>query len=94
MSFTEKNPSQEQVYIDNETEKRENKNDPVSHPSHYCRGKIEVKDFIMDQKLPWTLGNSVKYICRAGYKDPKKYVEDLQKAIFYLNEEIKQHENN
>ena len=63
-------------------------NDPVSHPAHYTSGSIEVIDFIEDQKLPYHLGNALKYICRAGKKDPAKEVEDLQKAVWYLNRYI------
>ena len=61
------------------------RNDPVSHPAHYCTGKIEVIDFIEDQKLPYHLGNAMKYICRAGKKNPEKTAEDLQKAVWYIN---------
>lgn len=64
-------------------------NDPVNHPSHYTDGKIEVIDFIHDKKLNFNRGNAVKYISRAGKKDIYKEVEDLQKAIWYLNDEIK-----
>jgi hypothetical protein len=63
-------------------------NDPVSHPSHYTSGKIEVLDFIEDQKLGFHRGNAVKYIARAGKKDPDKVVEDIRKAIFYLERYI------
>ena len=63
-------------------------NDPVSHPSHYTDGKIEVIDYIEDKKLGFHLGNAVKYISRAGKKDPNKYIEDLRKAIWYINREI------
>ena len=59
--------------------------DPVEHPSHYTRGSIEVIDFIEDQKLGYHQGNAIKYICRAGFKDPSKFKEDIRKAIFYLN---------
>lgn len=59
--------------------------DPVEHPSHYTRGHIEVIDFIEDQKLGYHQGNAIKYICRAGFKDPSKFKEDIRKAIFYLN---------
>ena len=65
------------------------KNDNVNHPSHYTSGKIEVIDFITDQKLTYCLGNAVKYIARSGKKDPNKTVEDLQKAVWYINEQIK-----
>ena len=64
------------------------KHDPVNHPSHYTSGKIEVIDFIEDQKLNYHCGNAVKYICRAGKKNPDKVVEDLQKAALYINREI------
>lgn len=64
-------------------------NDNVNHPTHYTTGKIEVIDFIEDQKFPYHLGNAVKYISRAGKKDPTKTVEDLQKAVWYINRYIK-----
>ena len=64
------------------------KDDPVNHPSHYTDGKIEVADFIIDKKLNFCLGNAIKYISRAGKKDPTKKIEDLQKAIWYINREI------
>lgn len=59
--------------------------DPVNHPSHYCFGGIEVLDAIEAWQLPYHLGNVVKYIVRAGKKDPAKLLEDLKKAQFYLN---------
>ena len=62
--------------------------DNVNHPAHYTDGKIEVIDFIEDKKLNYHRGNAVKYICRAGKKDPAKEVEDLQKAVWYINREI------
>lgn len=61
----------------------------VNHPSHYNKGKIEVADFIADQRMNFDRGNAIKYICRAGAKDPDKEVEDLAKAIWYLEHEIK-----
>lgn len=36
------------------------------------------------------LGNAVKYISRAGKKDPEKLIEDLEKAVWYLQEAIRQ----
>lgn len=62
--------------------------DNVNHPSHYTDGKIEVIDYIEDKKLGYHLGNAVKYISRAGKKDPTKTVEDLRKAAWYINREI------
>lgn len=62
--------------------------DNVNHPDHYNHGKIEVIDFIEDQHLGFHLGNAVKYISRAGRKDPARTVEDLRKAAWYLNRQI------
>ena len=58
----------------------------VEHPSHYNQGKYEVIDVINDWKLNFNLGNAIKYIARADYKN--NAIEDLEKAIFYLNYEI------
>lgn len=60
----------------------------VSHPSHYNFGKIEVIEFIEDQRLDYHTGNAVKYVCRAGRKNPEKEVEDLSKAVWYLQRRI------
>lgn len=62
--------------------------DPVAHPAHYTDGKIEVIDFIEDKQLNFCRGNAVKYIARAGKKDPAKEIEDLEKAVWYLSHEI------
>lgn len=64
--------------------------DAVNHPSHYTDGKIEVIEYIEDKKLGFCLGNAVKYISRAGKKDKTKTVEDLRKAIWYLERRIKE----
>jgi hypothetical protein len=57
-----------------------------SGPSYYRRGNVQVWDFIRDQGLNFHLGNAIKYICRAGHKDSR--VEDLRKAIHYLQNEL------
>lgn len=59
-------------------------NDPVSHPAHYTRSKYETIDVIEEWQLGYHLGNAVKYISRAGHKDPAKTVEDLRKAVWYI----------
>lgn len=64
--------------------------DPVNRPAHYTDGKIEVIDFIEDKKLGFCLGNAIKYISRAGKKDPTKEVEDLKKAKWYIERRIKE----
>ena len=55
-------------------------------PTYYQRGSCDVWDFIRDQGLNFHLGNAIKYICRAGYKDSK--IQDLEKAILYLENEL------
>ena len=60
-------------------------------PTYYQRGSYDVWDFIRDQGLNFHLGNAIKYVCRAGYKDSK--IQDLEKAIHYLENEL-QHEEN
>ena len=60
-------------------------------PTYYQRGGGDVWDFIREQKLNFHLGNAIKYICRAGYKDSK--IEDLEKAIHYLENELHHEED-
>ena len=63
----------------------------INHPKHYNIGKIEVIDFIEDQKLDFALGNAIKYIARAGHKEDGniyKTINDLQKAIWYIQHKI------
>ncbi len=62
--------------------------DPVNNPAHYTDGRIEVIDFIEDKQLGFHLGNTVKYIARAGKKDPSKTIQDLEKARWYLDRHI------
>ena len=68
-------------------------NDNVNHPAHYTDGKIEVIDYIQDKDFNFCRGNAIKYISRAGKKDKAKEIEDLQKAVWYLNKEIERLES-
>lgn len=65
-----------------------NEKDPVNHPSHYNTGKIEVIEFIEDQKFSYHRGNAIKYLARAGRKDKDKTTQDLEKAMWYIAREI------
>ena len=84
------------AYLDNIRKKIEPKTetDNINHPSHYADGKIEVIDFIEDKKLPFHLGNVIKYISRAGKKSPDTELEDLKKAQWYLNRYVELKEEN
>ena len=57
------------------------------NPSYYQNG-IETIEAIEAWDLGFCLGNAVKYISRAGKKDPTKTVEDLNKAIWYIQRRI------
>lgn len=63
-------------------------NDPVNNPAHYKRGRFETIEVIEDWNLGFCLGNAIKYISRAGHKDPAKEIEDLEKARWYLDRHI------
>jgi hypothetical protein len=62
--------------------------DPVHHPAHYQGFSNGAEVIDITENLSFNLGNVVKYVARAGRKtdDP---IEDLRKAQFYLEREIK-----
>ena len=60
----------------------------IDHPKHYNMGKYEAIDVIEDWNLGFNLGNTIKYISRAGHKDKDKTIEDLKKSLWYLQREI------
>lgn len=62
----------------------------VDHPAHYggAENTYEAIKIIEAWDLGFNLGNTVKYISRAGKKDLTKTLEDLKKARWYLDREI------
>ncbi len=66
----------------------------INHPQHYggADNPYEAIKVIEAWELDFTLGNTVKYISRAGKKNPQKELEDLKKAAWYLNRKIEQME--
>ena len=64
----------------------------INHPAHYNVGNIEVIDAIEVWGLGFNLGNAVKYIARAKHKGTM--TEDLEKAAWYLDREIKKRREN
>jgi len=59
------------------------------HPKHYSRLSPEPIDLIHKWELNFNLGCVIKYISRAGHKgDHDQHVEDLKKAMYYLQHEI------
>ena len=71
-------------------EKVDDEIDMVNHPQHYVGHGIEPIEFIESHNLNFCLGSAVKYIARAPYKGTE--LEDLKKAKWYLEREIKKHE--
>lgn len=62
--------------------------DRVNHPAHYVAGRtMEPVEVILDWDLSYCLGQVVKYVARCGRKFDA--VEDLRKARFYLDREIR-----
>ena len=74
----------------------ENNKEMVNHPSHYGgeENVYEAIKVIEAWDLDFHLGNTVKYISRAGKKDTDKELQDLKKAMFYLERKIENLENN
>ncbi len=61
----------------------------IDHPAYYRKDTgFEAIDVIEAWDLNFNLGNTVKYISRKGRKDPNAYIEDLEKARWYLDREI------
>lgn len=60
--------------------------DDINHPEHYTSHKSGIECIEITEWFSFTLGNAIKYIWRA---DLKNGVEDLKKAVWYLEREIK-----
>jgi len=61
-------------------------NDPVHHPKHYTEHPSGVECIQITEHMGFNLGNALKYIWRCDLK--KDAIEDLQKAVWYINREI------
>lgn len=64
------------------------KKDIKTAPAHYREMNLSPTDVIDDWKLNFYLGNTIKYICRAGKKSGETASDDLEKALWYLGREI------
>lgn len=71
-------------------------NDNVNHPSHYTSHPSGIECIEITRHYCFSIGNAIKYLWRAGLKkdasleDKEKEIEDLKKAIWYINDRIKQ----
>ena len=58
--------------------------DMVNHPAHYEEQSIKLEPIDFCERLPFCLGNTVKYCFRAGHKEGASELQDLKKAQWYL----------
>lgn len=73
------------------------KHDPVNHPTHYTSSKSGIECIMVTRHMNFCIGNAIKYLWRAGLKksetedldELEKHIEDLRKAIWYIEDEIK-----
>jgi hypothetical protein len=63
--------------------------DPVNHPSHYTSDPSGVECIQITRHRNFNIGNAIKYLWRCGLKDQATKVEDLEKAVWYIQDEIK-----
>ncbi|MEZ5691155.1 MAG: DUF3310 domain-containing protein [Rickettsiales bacterium] len=67
--------------------------DKINKPAHYPSNPQGIECIDVTRHLNFNLGNVVKYIWRAGLKTGSNDLEDLKKARWYLNDEIKRRES-
>ena len=91
--------------ITKETYDRIKEDENVSHPSHYTwlKDKCGIEVIDITRHLDFDLGNAIKYILRAGRKPIinenlsddflRAAIQDLKKALFYINDKIDMLEN-
>lgn len=75
------------------------KGNAVSHPVYYNSHPSGIECIEIARHYCFDIGNALKYLWRAGLKqdadktDKEKEIEDLQKAIWYINDRIEQLKN-
>jgi hypothetical protein len=67
--------------------------DHVNHPAHYTSHPSGIECIDITRHYDFAIGCAIKYLWRAGLKAENTEIEDLKKAIFYINDKIKQIEN-
>ena len=62
------------------------------NPPHYQQGKIEVIDFILDQKMSYLIASATKYLCRYPHKHKagEGRLDDLRKARWFIEKQIEE----
>jgi hypothetical protein len=62
--------------------------DQVNHPEHYTTDPSGIECIEITRHRNFNIGNAFKYLWRAGIKDEARHIEDLKKAMFYIQDEI------
>lgn len=84
-----------EVIMNKRNECTSTKDDKVNSPKHYTSHPSGIECIEITKHYDFCIGNAIKYLWRAGlkkeegYSDKNKEVEDLKKAIWYINEKIK-----
>lgn len=89
------------IYLSNESSVKDlvKDNDNVNHPKWYTQHPSGIECIEITRHYCFSIGNAIKYLWRAGLKvdagltDRQKEIEDLNKAIWYIKDRIKQLEN-
>lgn len=63
-------------------------NDPVNHPTHYTNHPSGIECIQVTGHFNFCIGNAIKYLWRNGLKDGNSNIQDLKKAVWYINREI------
>ena len=69
------------------------KHDFVNHPKHYCDHPSGIECIEITRHHDFAIGNAIKYLWRAGLKDSDNEIQDLKKAVWYIQDKISQLEN-
>ena len=80
--FAEEKEILDSIFAEDNPEEKES----VNHPEHYNKHKIECLQVV--ELFNFNRGSAMKYIWRSGEKDKKREIEDLEKAMFYIDREI------
>lgn len=68
--------------------KQDSIGDPVNHPPHYTSDPSGVECITITRHRNFNIGNAIKYLWRAGLKNSACSIQDLEKAIWYIKDEI------
>lgn len=78
----------EQKQMFESLKKKEAAQDPVNHPKHYISDPSGIECIQIVRHRNFNIGNAIKYLWRAGLKDGNSDIQDLRKAVWYIQDEI------